>query len=45
MKKVICKTGLSAGTLSNNADQNQMPNSTAYDQGLHCLFKLPDING
>ena len=44
VKKVICRnwTGLSAGSLANNADSDQMPQNAASDQGLHCLLKLKE---
>ena len=47
MKRVICKTwtGLSAGTLANSAEPDQMPQNGAFDQGLHCLLKLQEDKG
>ena len=46
-KRVICKTwtGLSAGTLANNADSDQTPQNAASDQCLHCLLKLLEVKG
>ena len=41
VKRVICKTW--TGKLANSADQDQVPQNTASDQGLHYLLKLQDI--
>ena len=38
---VFCKNV----TLANSADYDQMLQSVASDQGLHCLFKLEQIKG
>ena len=44
VKRVICKTctGLSTGTLANNADPDGMQYA-ASDQGLHCFLKLQEV--
>ena len=34
VKRIICKTW--TGTLANSADQDQMLQNAASDQGLHC---------
>ena len=38
-------TGLSAGTLANSADPDQMLQKTASDQGLLCFLKLHEVKG
>ena len=45
VKRVICKTwtGLSAGTMANSADPDQMPQNAASDQGLHALLKFKEV--
>ena len=41
VKRVICKTW--TGTLASSAGQDQTPQNTASDQGLHCLVKLQEV--
>ena len=41
VKRFICKTW--TRTLANSADPDQMLQSVASDQGLHCLLKLQEV--
>ena len=41
VKRVICKTW--TATLANSADQDQMLQNAASDQGLHYLLKIQEV--